>query len=343
MINKTSQDVRMQSRTPSRRNKRRLTQWIASISGSVSITTLCTLLTFAIVLPRLGVNDPSIPFKPVNPTQPNSALPPSTSVRARPVAVVQRKVLGVPIYVTTIDLTDPKTFIGVGLANNAERANRAKATRGDETFNSMVRRFRAALTASGTFFSMDAEKRVMGNMVSGGRFLKYSPWENYGTTLGIRAGNQPEMVTARTEGKPQWEKHWFSLTAGPRLLKQGEVSINAKAEGFTDSAVMQGTAIRSAIGFPKQGKKLLMVTFQKPVSLKTEAAIMRALGCHEAMNLDGGTSLALANGNRILHPAGRELTNVITVYDTQYPAPESLRQSWANFQKADLAMNPPPP
>ncbi len=330
----------MQSRTSSRRSKRRLVQWLASISGSVSITTLCTLLTCAIVLPRLEVTPPP-PSIPLVPSNSQATLRIQSNSPARPVSVIQRKILGIPIYVTTIDLTDPKTFIGVGLANNAERANRAKATKGDETFNSMVRRFGAALTASGTFFSMDAEKRVMGNMVSGGRFLKYSPWENYGTTLGIRSGNHPEMVTARTDGKPQWEKHWFSVTAGPRLLKKGAIAINAKDEGFTDPAVMNGTAIRSAIGFPRHGKKLLMVTFQKPVSLQTEASIMQSLGCHEAMNLDGGTSLALANGSRILQPAGRELTNVITVYDAQYPAPEALRKSWAEFQKANIAMTTP--
>jgi exopolysaccharide biosynthesis protein len=198
----------------------------------------------------------------------------------------------------------------------------------------MVRRNRAAVTISGTFFSMDDQKRVMGNMVSGGRFLKYSPWENYGTTLGLRTGNRPEMVTARTEGKPQWERHWFSLTAGPRLLKNGGIQINPRKEGFTDPNVM-GVAIRAAIGFSQDGKRLFLVTFYQPITLQKEAAIMRALGCYEAMNLDGGTSVGLAAGNRILHPAGRELTNVITVYDSRSPAPQTLVQSWHEFQRGD--------
>jgi exopolysaccharide biosynthesis protein len=255
------------------------------------------------------------------------------------VSVTQQQVLGVSVFVTNIDLTDPKTFISVGLANNAKQANSARSTKGDEPFTSMVRRHRAAMTASGTFFSMDAQKRVMGNLVAGGRFLKYSPWENYGTTLGLRTGNRPEMITARTEGKPQWQKHWFSLTAGPRLLKRGEISINPKQEGFTDPAVMGGTALRSAIGFSDHGKHLVLVTFRTPVTLQKEAAIMKALGCHEAMNLDGGTSLALARGNRVIYPAGRDLTNVITVYDRHYPAPSALRKSWESFQQnGDIAM-----
>ncbi|NDJ16128.1 phosphodiester glycosidase family protein [Myxacorys almedinensis A] len=253
---------------------------------------------------------------------------------ARPVTLEQRKIAGIPIHLINIDLADPKTFISVGLANQATQANSARFSKGDEKFNAMVKRYKAAVTANGTFFSMDAQKRVMGNLVSGGRFLKYSPWENYGTTLGLRPGNRPEMITARAEGQPKWEQHWFSLTAGPRLLKQGEVSINPKQEGFTDPAVM-GVATRSAIGFPEHGKRLLLVTFHKPVSLQKEAAIMRSLGCYEAMNLDGGTSVALAKGDRVLHPAGRDLTNVITIYDAHHPAPEALQRSWAEFQKGD--------
>jgi hypothetical protein len=46
-------------------------------------------------------------------------------------------------------------------------------------------------------FSARFPEAFDGDMVSAGQFLKYSPWENYGTTLGIRSGNQPEMLTTR--------------------------------------------------------------------------------------------------------------------------------------------------
>ena len=256
------------------------------------------------------------------------------SAKAKPLKMIARTILGVPLYLATIDLSDSETFIGVGLANQANQANSARSTRGDESFVQFVRRHRAALTMSGTFFSMDAQKRVMGNMVSGGEFLKYSPWENYGTTLGVKSGNLLEMVTARTDGKPNWQDHWFSLTAGPRLLRKGQISIRPKQEGFTDPSVM-GVAVRSAIGFTPNRKKLLHVTFVKPISLQQEAEIMQALGCWEAMNLDGGTSLALAKGNRILRGARRRLTNVIMVYDTKHPAPNGLKLSWKAFQNSE--------
>ncbi len=117
-------------------------------------------------------------------------------------------------------------------------------------------------------------------------------------------------------------------------MRSGQISINAQQEGFRDPAVTS-QAIRSAIGFAKDSKKLLHVTFLKPVSLQREAQIMQALGCREAMNLDGGTSLALAKGGKILRGANRKLTNVITVYDRHYPAPPDLRLSWHAFQTLD--------
>src|SRR6476469_77186 len=197
---------------------------------------------------------------------------------ARPVRVIRRRVEGIPFYQTTIDLTDPNTFITIGLAHEAPSANSTHVSYGDEAFGRIVARSHAAIVANGTFFSTDGEKRVMGNVVAEGRFLKYSPWENYGTTLGLRAGNEPEMVTARVDGKPDWQEHWFSITSGPRLLKEGKVWLAPKSEGFRDPHVL-GVASRAAIGFPRGGKKLVLATFLANLSLEREAKIMRAIGC----------------------------------------------------------------
>lgn len=67
---------------------------------------------------------------------------------------------------------------------------------------------------------------------------------------------------------------------------------------------------------------------------------MKSFGCHEAMNLDGGASKALAANGKILVPAGRPLTNVIVVYDGKNPAPAALQQSWVRFQKGDRPIMP---
>ncbi len=254
--------------------------------------------------------------------------------QAKPVELSSQTVAGASFYLTTIDLTDPEIYITIGLANNAILANNSQVTAGDEPFENMVDRYRAAVVANGTFFGKDEQKAVLGNMVAAGKFLKYSRWENYGTTLGIKAGNQLEMVTARIDGKPDWSQHWFSLTCGPRLVKGGKVWLSPLSEGFKDSHVL-GVGSRTAIGFPASRDKLFLVTFLDSLSLEAEAKVMRAIGCFEAMNLDGGASVGLAHQGQILLPAGRNLTNVLVVYDRDNPAPAQLKQSWERFQKGD--------
>ncbi len=129
-------------------------------------------------------------------------------IAADPIVKVSKgKINGISFYQAIIDLTDPKTFITIALANDAPLANSAQCSNGDEEFSKLVARLHAALVINGTFFAMNTQKAVMGNMVAAGKFLKYSQWENYGTTLGLGVGNKPEMVTARVDGKPKWKEH----------------------------------------------------------------------------------------------------------------------------------------
>lgn len=263
-------------------------------------------------------------------------IPPA--IASPPLQVKRRRVAGVPFYQTTIDLTNPQTLIVLGLANNSNIFNTERAN-GDESFRKMVARYHAAIVASGTFFGKNAQKQVLGNLVSAGQFIQYIPQENYGTTLGLRAGNIPEMLTTRIDGTPEWHQHWFSITSGPRLLRNGKIFVAPRTEGFTDPRVM-GIAPRSAIGFPAGGKKLVLVTFLTPLTLEREAQLMRKIGCYEAMNLDGGSSIALAKTGKILVRPGRELTNVIVVYDAKHPAPTAIRDAWMRFQAGERPSYP---
>ncbi|HEY9719849.1 MAG TPA: phosphodiester glycosidase family protein [Trichormus sp.] len=242
----------------------------------------------------------------------------------------KRKIDGVTLYETVVDLSDPDSFVTIELANNADQANTAEVTHGDETFQSLVKRVRGAVVIDGTFFSKDEQERVMGNMVSRGRFLKYSQWENYGTTIGLKSDGTLEMLTARVDGQPPWETYWFSITCGPRLVKDGQVWVSPDWEGFTDSHVL-GIGPRCALGFPRSKDKLYLVTFMSGLSLAQEAKLMKDIGCYQAMNLDGGASRALARSGDILVPAGRPLTNVIVVYDTKHRAPQAVVKSWQRF------------
>lgn len=253
---------------------------------------------------------------------------------AQPIQIRKRRVYGALFYQAVVDLADPNVHVDIGLANRARRANSSRFSSGAESFPSFVARMNAALVINGTFFGGNAEKWIMGNMLAGGRYLKYAPWEDYGTTLGIGPDKRLHLATARVDGKPPWPDQWFSITAGPRLLREGKIWLAPRTEGFTDRRVL-GVARRTAIGFPAGGRKMVLVTFLSKITLTKEAQIMRAIGCSEAINLDGGSSTGLAHSNRILVPPSRQLTNVIAIYDNRHPATTALRASWSRFRNGE--------
>jgi Phosphodiester glycosidase len=288
--------------------------------------------------------DRQSPVVPVTPL-PTLTLPaptlnsPSQMSNGSAVQIQSLSVLGASLYVTRIDLTHPRTLLTIGLPRGANRANSSRLSYGQEPFAGFVTRLQAAVVMNGTFFGLDRHLPVMGNMVAGGKVLKYVPWENYGTTLGIGAGKRLEMVTTRLEGRPNWSNQWFSITAGPRLLRRGQIWLHPRGEGFTDRKVM-GVARRAAIGYDARGEFVFLVTFLSPVSLSKEATVMQALGCSEAMNLDGGSSLGLAYRGQTLVRPGRGLTNVIAVYDAQSPASAGLVNAWQRFDRGERQLLP---
>ena len=264
----------------------------------------------------------------------------TSTVMAKPVQVIKKA--GATVVV--VDLKDPNTILSIGLPNNATKANTMQETYGDESFSSMVKKAKAAVVMNGTFFAKNSQKTVMGNMVSNGQFVKYSQWEKFGTTLGIKPGNIPEMVTYAFEGRPNWEGHWFSMTCGPRLLKNGEVFIYPSDEGFKDPHVL-GVANRNAIGFDKSGSTLYLAVFPGGYSLTNLAKSMKTIGCYQAMNLDGGGSQGLSVNGATHYAPGRYLTNVVIVYDSKVKAPQNIQTAFAGFSgvgsQTTTAYNPP--
>lgn len=122
------------------------------------------------------------------------------------------------------------------------------------------------------------------------------------------------QVGFRTEIKPDrdpeiWRDVHDGIGAGPRLVTDGKVGVNAAAEGFADPKVLSDRGQRSAIGILPNGNAIL-VTVAGPTCVEL-AEIMKQLGAVQAMNLDGGASSGLyVNGQMITHP-GRDLSNAL--------------------------------
>lgn len=93
------------------------------------------------------------------------------------------------------------------------------------------------------------------------------------------------------------------LGAGPLLLQNGKIVLNASTENFS-KAFQQQAASRSSIGITKQGTLILAAVHNRVggrgATLKELAQIMQSLGAIDALNLDGGSSTSLYLGGQLI-------------------------------------------
>lgn len=100
------------------------------------------------------------------------------------------------------------------------------------------------------------------------------------------------------EDNQPWNEAWQAVGGGPRLLRKGEVCVNAKAEGFA-SDVARGRAPRSAVAVTAGGELLLATvdgrqSSSRGMTLQEWAEWLRSEGAVDAINLDGGGSTTFA-------------------------------------------------
>ncbi len=100
--------------------------------------------------------------------------------------------------------------------------------------------------------------------------------------------------------------------AGPMLIKNGQIVLNAKAEGFQIGKFNRGAAKRSLIGVTADNQLALLVS-EQPITLAELTAIAQQIGLIEAFNLDGGGSSGLIyNGTYLVEPE-RKISNAFVI------------------------------
>lgn len=132
----------------------------------------------------------------------------------------------------------------------------------------------------------------------------------------FRVGRQVSSALA-TEASDHrfWETVTEALGAGPRLVADGQLSVNPEAEGFSDPKILSASCRRSAVGITRD-RALLLVTCES-ATIRQLAQAMLALGAHDAMNLDGGASSGLWADGRYLTSPGRNISNALVVLKRQ--------------------------
>ncbi len=102
-----------------------------------------------------------------------------------------------------------------------------------------------------------------------------------------------------------------AVGAGPRVLVHGHPVFTPAREGFDDPKVLSLAGARSAAGYTDDGVLFLITTHNARVS--DMGGILKALGCTEGLNLDGGASSGLWLRGAYLTKPGRALSNALLV------------------------------
>lgn len=109
------------------------------------------------------------------------------------------------------------------------------------------------------------------------------------------------MVVSFTTNLDRTVRYMNAVCGTPRLVRKGKAKHEALKEGSTGKRFIRHNLARTALGTDRTGNKLIMVAVRASNSdtrtigatLDQMAQIMRVLGAHDAMNLDGGGSTGM--------------------------------------------------
>lgn len=94
------------------------------------------------------------------------------------------------------------------------------------------------------------------------------------------------------------------IGAGPLLVQNRQIVLNAKAEKFSDAFIAE-KAVRSAICTTSTGNLIIAAVHNRAggngPTLAEHAQLMQVMGCVNALNLDGGSSTSLYLGGQLLN------------------------------------------
>ncbi len=106
-----------------------------------------------------------------------------------------------------------------------------------------------------------------------------------------------------TTTPPDLSNYPYMLGAGPVLLLNSQIALDAQAEGFS-AAFNNQRASRSGVAIDNQGKLMFIAVHQRingpGPSLQEFAQILQQLGAVDALNLDGGSSTQIYLGGTLI-------------------------------------------
>jgi len=128
-----------------------------------------------------------------------------------------------------------------------------------------------------------------------------------------------QYVDVEINTNPKWENVKHIISGGPYLVKDNQIFIDMTAQKLQS---IGGRNPRTAVGYTKDGDLILAAVDGREgssigLTLGELAALMKNLGCTNAINLDGGGSTVMyVNGQIVNHPqqvGGIALSNALVI------------------------------
>lgn len=130
-------------------------------------------------------------------------------------------------------------------------------------------------------------------------------------TVGESVIIEPYLLKEDAEGF-QIENVTDLIAGGPRLVQDGAIYTELEAP-FTEERFTTIVSPRTAAGISADGK-LILVSVPGGAKIQQMRELMLALGCVDAINLDGGASCGMYYDGKYIATPGREITTTLRVY-----------------------------
>ena len=125
------------------------------------------------------------------------------------------------------------------------------------------------------------------------------------------------LATAKPTAQPaNLPADWKVMTAvggGPVLVQEGQIRIANNEELKFAGKAINDKHPRTAMGYTADGDLIVLVVEGRfpgraeGLTLTQTAKLLKEIGCHEALNLDGGgSSCMLINGKETIRPSDKE-------------------------------------
>lgn len=186
----------------------------------------------------------------------------------------------------------------------------------------------AAIT--GTFFAFENQQPVADVVVDGVQKAK-----GYrGSALTVDWFGRLQIVDIPTKTKMDYEPFRYALRGMIRVLSDGEVKPNPKAQGFTDRSIW-GSAARTAVGITGNNKLIMMAT-SNAVTLSTVGKALKNQGATNGVCLDGGGSTMLYYMGDVKVTPNRSLSTLFMV-EKRSAFDDLFKRRWDERKLQDTA------